>query len=47
MSLQIPFDLDGFLEELHAELLTEGVSDRVIKRSIAAALRKTLEEGEE
>lgn len=47
MSLQIPFDLDGFLEELHAELRTYGVSDRVIKRSIAAALRKTLEEGEE
>lgn len=47
MALTTFFDLDTFLEELHAEFRAEGVPDRKIKTCIAAALRRALEEGEE
>lgn len=46
MSLLTFFDLDVFLEELHAELKTEGLTDRQIKTCIAAALRRACEEGD-
>lgn len=46
MTLTTFFDLDTFLAELHAELKTEGLGDRQIKRCIAAALRRALEEGD-